>query len=561
MFRFNSRAAHYALLTAAHLILTLPNLGAHTLWDMDEGVNAEAGREMVESGNWITPHYNYEIRTAKPALLYWLQALSFMAFGVSEWAARFPSVVCGLGSVWVTYELGRKMFTPSTGLVAALVLASFVEFCLISHAATPDPPLILFQMLVFYCYWAGSERDRRWWFVPAGVFAGLAVLTKGPIGVAMPGVVILIHLLWTRRLNKLWDVRLISGALAFLAVAAPWYVMVALDTKGKWLEAFVMKENFDRFQNPADGHRGGFHFHVVSLIVLTVPWCAFLLATFWCAVAVVRNGARPPADAIEATDAPGKYKFLIAWFASYLVFFSIAATKLPNYILPVYPALAILIARLLERWRLGLVAIPTWLRIATWLGALSIGIILSLSLLFVGGLVSSPIPIKGFDPLPALGNYVWLGIIPILTTLAFGWLAVQGRRDDAVTAYAFGSVFFLAVVAAFPTVAMNEYKCPKHFADEIPLKQTDKDIRIAACLWFRHSLVFYAERRVEDIDDFDQVDQFLALPRPAYVCLPNDVWPKLSAKLSTPVTVVGKHYDFYARREILVIANEYATRK
>jgi 4-amino-4-deoxy-L-arabinose transferase-like glycosyltransferase len=557
MFRFNSRATHYALLTAAHLILTLPNLGAHTLWDMDEGVNAEAGREMLESGNWITPHYNYEIRTAKPALLYWLQAFSFMVFGVSEWAARLPAVICGLGSVWVTYELGRRMFTPATGLLAGLVLASCVEFCLISHAATPDPPLVLFQMLVFYCYWAGSEGDRRWWFVPAAAFAGLAVLTKGPIGVGLPGLIILIHLLWTRQLYKLWDARLISGALAFLAVAAPWYVMVALDTKGKWLEAFVMKENFDRFQNPADGHRGGLQVHSVMLIVLTVPWCAFMLVTFWYAVAVVRNGTKPSSDLAEPIDAPSKYKFLIAWFLSYLIFFSIAATKLPNYILPLYPAFAILVARLLDRWRLGL-AIPNWMRIATWLGALSIGVILSLSLLFVGGLVSSPIPIKGFDPLPALGNYVWVGIIPILTTLAFGWLAAKGRRDDAVTAYGFGSVLFLAVVAAFPTVAMNEYKCPKHFAEEIPLKQTDKDIRIAACLWFRHSLVFYAERRVEDIDDFEKVDHFLSLPRPAYVLVPNDVWPKLSAKLTTPVTVVAKRYDFYARREILVIANRYA---
>jgi 4-amino-4-deoxy-L-arabinose transferase-like glycosyltransferase len=551
MFRLNSRLAHYVLLSVAYLVMTLPNLGAHSFWDMDEGVNAEAGREMLESGNWITPYYNYEIRTAKPALLYWLQALSFMAFGVDEWAARLPSVVCGLFTILVTYEFGRRMFSASTGLIAAIVLASCIEFCLISHAATPDPPLILFVTLIFYCYWAGSEGNRRWWFVPAGVFAGFAVLSKGPVGLGMPGIVIFLHLLWTRRLGKLWDSRLISGALAFLAVAAPWYVMVALDTKGKWLESFVLKENIDRFHNPADGHRGPIYYHLASLIVLTTPWTVFLLATFWYAVTATRR-----IDADQAiADASNKYKFLVTWFFTYLVFFSIAATKLPNYILPLYPALAILIGRLLDRWRTGLISGPKWLAVLTWIGSLSIGIIVTAALLIVTGLV--PLEIKGFRPFSALQKYAWFGVIPFLTALAFGWLAWRGRRDDAITAYALGAVLFLAVTAALPTVAMNDYKVPKYFAEDVGLKQTDADIRIAACGWFRHSLVFYVERRVEDIDDFQKVDQFLALPRPAYVLVPDDVWEKLSKALTTPVHVIAKHYDFYARREIVVIANEY----
>src|SRR5262249_58700678 len=101
-------------------------------------------------------------------LLYWLQATSYLVFGVNEFAARLPAVLCGLGTVIVAYELGRRLFNPSTGLLSALILASSVEFCLISHAATPDPPLLLFQTLAFYCYWAGSEGERRWWFAPVG---------------------------------------------------------------------------------------------------------------------------------------------------------------------------------------------------------------------------------------------------------------------------------------------------------------------------------------------------------------------------------------------------------
>src|SRR6516164_2329627 len=113
MFRSScNRCSHYILLLALAAGLSFPNLGGPSLWDMDEGVNAEAAREMLESGNWITPYFNYELRTAKPALLYWLQATSYQLFGVNEFAARLPAVLCGLGSVLFTYELARRMFAP-----------------------------------------------------------------------------------------------------------------------------------------------------------------------------------------------------------------------------------------------------------------------------------------------------------------------------------------------------------------------------------------------------------------------------------------------------------------
>ena len=518
------------LLTAAYLLLTLPNLGAHTLWDMDEGVNAEAAREMLESGNWITPYYDYQLRTAKPVLLYWLQALSFLAFGVNEWAARFPAIVCGLGTVWTTYELGRRMFSPSTGLLSAVILASCVEFCLISHAATPDPPLLLFLTLAFGFYWAGSEGGRRWWFVPVAICCGLAVLTKGPVGVAMPGLVIFLHLAWTRRLGKLWDRRVLAAALVFVAVAGPWYGMVTLDTRGKWLEAFLTQENINRFRSPSEGHRGGPWYHVLGLIVLFAPWCVFFLQAVWYGVC----GVRPAASGEEGTDSPDKYKFLAAWILAYLVFFSVAATKLPNYILPIYPAVAVLMARVLDRWRVGDLEIPGWMITASTIGGVLFGVLLSAGLLLAGGVISSPVPLKGFHPLPALGPYAWLGVIPLLAAFAFRWLVRAGRRGPALTAYGIGAVLLLAIVGAFPTVAMNEYKVPKYFAEEVGLRQTDREIRIVTCRWFRHSLVFYVRREVKPIDDFAELERVLALPRPTYLLVPDDVWAELSKNARGP---------------------------
>src|SRR4051812_26191041 len=111
----DSRPLHWLLLLAVGGLLTFPNLGATSLWDMDEGVNAECGREMLEAGTLIVPTFNWELRTAKPVLTYWLQRPAYVWFGVSEWSARLPSALCGLGTVLVTYELGRRMFGATTG--------------------------------------------------------------------------------------------------------------------------------------------------------------------------------------------------------------------------------------------------------------------------------------------------------------------------------------------------------------------------------------------------------------------------------------------------------------
>jgi 4-amino-4-deoxy-L-arabinose transferase-like glycosyltransferase len=555
MFGVQSRFGHYAILAVAYLALTLPNLGGHTLWDMDEGVNAEAGREMLESGNWITPYFNYQIRTAKPALLYWLQALSFMALGVNEFAARLPAVVCGLGSVWVTYELGRRMFSATTGLLAGLILASCVEFCLISHAATPDPPLVLFLMLVFYFYWAGSEGERRWWFVPCAVFCGLAVLTKGPLGVGVPGLVILLHLMWTRQLAKLWDRRLLLAGLVFLLVAGPWYGMVTLDTRGKWLQAFIGKENLDRFANPADGHRGPIFYHVAMLYVLLAPWCVFLAPTIWTAVREARR--LPQSTNIENDEtARNKYRFLLVWFLSILIFFSLAATKLPNYVLPLYPAVAILIARWLDRWRTGDLVVPKWVITLAVIGGVLTGLIVIAGLLLMGGKI--PISIENLHPLPNIAPFAWVGLIPIVASLAFGWSARQGRRDVALTTFVIGAVAFIAPLAGWGTAAMDDYKAPKYFAEEIGLRQTDKDIRIGACGWFRQSLVFYSRREVKRLLSVAEVNEFLAVPRPAYLVMPEEVWQTVSHLLTSPVKKIGEHYDFYERQNVIVVANRYA---
>src|SRR6516164_422986 len=139
----NCRFGHYVVLLVVATSLTLPALGQSSLWDIDEGNNAEAAREMLESGNWIIPTFNYQLRVDKPALLYWLQVFAYRAFGVNEFAARLPSALAALLTVLLVYELGQRMFGPSTGLAGGLILSTSVAFCASAHFANPDALLNL----------------------------------------------------------------------------------------------------------------------------------------------------------------------------------------------------------------------------------------------------------------------------------------------------------------------------------------------------------------------------------------------------------------------------------
>jgi 4-amino-4-deoxy-L-arabinose transferase-like glycosyltransferase len=134
-------------------LVTLPNLGATALWDDDEGRNAGCTREMIEAGSWHIPTFNWDLRTAKPVLLYWLMRPAFLLFGETEFAARLPSAVCFVGVVLVVFDLGRRMFGPRTGFLAGLIACSSMGLVYLGRASITDAPLILFVCLYFWAVW------------------------------------------------------------------------------------------------------------------------------------------------------------------------------------------------------------------------------------------------------------------------------------------------------------------------------------------------------------------------------------------------------------------------
>ena len=321
------------ILLALCLLLFFSLLGDRPLWDIDEGMHAATSKEMILTGVWVTPTMNGEKFYDKPPLFNWLMALSFLVFGFTEFAARLPAAVLGTACVFATYVLGRRMFDRLTGLLGGVILATSLEFVLMSRLVVHDIALALTVTLALLFFWLGFENeDRRrrnlFWFY---VSAGFAVLAKGPLGLVLLGMVVGPWLILRRRVSFLREMGLWWGAVVFLAVAAPWYLLI-MRANADFGAYFFVQQNFMNFASAESRHPGSWPFYVPVLIGGFFPWIAFLPTA-------VGNAIRRRRD-----DREGALLFLALWGGLVFLFFTVASSKLPAYILPLFPALALLVA-------------------------------------------------------------------------------------------------------------------------------------------------------------------------------------------------------------------------
>jgi 4-amino-4-deoxy-L-arabinose transferase-like glycosyltransferase len=547
MFRcFDHRAGHYALLLAVSAALCLPNLGGPSLWDIDEGHNAEAAREMLVSENWIVPNFNFQLRVDKPALLYWLQATAYQAFGVNEFAARLPSALAGLAAVLLTYELGRRLFGKHTGLLAGLMLASTVMFCAAAHFANPDALLNACTLLTLLIFWAGYVRGGRGWFVPAGAAAGLAVLAKGPIGFVLPALIVALFLLWSRQLRLLWDRRLVLGLLAYGLVAGPWYAAAAAETKFDFLRGFLLTHNVGRYLSPMEGHGGPPWYYLAALLVGFAPWSVLLGPAAWYGIRDLRSAAE------EEAPRPA-LRFLWCWLAAYLVFFSLAGTKLPNYILPAYAPAALLTAHFLARWRQGAVRPPVGV-VYLGLGCVAlIGVGTGLGLLAAGGALDVP-ALRG-RTLPGLERGAGLGAVLVFGAVAAAWCLHRRRYGGVVTALVASAVGFVGALAAWGAGAVDAHKAPRPLVQALHAEPGERECRVACYAYYQPSLVFYCHRQVGRLTAEAEALEFLNYPLQVYLFLPAAAWEDLAGRVGGPHHILGRHRDLYRGCDVVVVTN------
>jgi len=322
--------------------LYLARLGLAGLYDPNEGMYAEIPREMLLLGDWLTPRFNFIRYFEKPPLLYWLTVLAYQLFGITEFSARLTTALAATLGVGIVYGIGRDLWGRRAGLVSGLILATSFGYFIFSRIILTD---MLFTTLLAATFWGilrGSlgETPRRVPMLLAYAAMGLAILTKGLIGLVFPVLTLGGFLLLTRdwRIVRHWE--LWRGGAVFLAVTAPWHILVGLENPGFFWFYFV-NEHLLRFvgrRHLLDYAPLPLSAFLIMVLVWTFPWSVFLpvaLRRCWLRV----RGAPPEEHGLL---------FILLWAASVIGFFALTPSRLEYYSLPAFPALALVVGRLWE---------------------------------------------------------------------------------------------------------------------------------------------------------------------------------------------------------------------
>jgi len=600
-----TRHQWWILIIAAVVFFT--NLGGTRLWDDDEAYFAGTAVEMMRRGEYVVPQFNGEMFAHKPPWMYWMMIAAFHVLGVTEFAARFLPAVFGVATCLLTYHVGRRLFNPRVGLIAGIALSTCVMFSVVARAATPDVYLTFFSTLALYIFAVtgfarhqGENKESRgigelvaekaiaknrvlaylprsWAAFAAMYFAmGLAVLVKGPIGVVLPSAVIGLFLLcltpsrpldpsaprwrrWREAVRRfgpanffltVWRMRPVTAAILVLVVAGPWYAAVAVKTSGGFLSEFFLVQHLQRAMTPMEGHQGPFFYYLLAVLIGMLPWSAFATPN---GLIIARGLRRPSEHRVSLM-------FVICWAGVYLGLFSLAATKLPNYILPAYPALAIMVAYFFDRWA----AAPEECRVLWQRGAMGTLIAIGVGLMLVPPIIGY-LPIDGqtilartrlADDLHHDLLVLCLVGLPIIIGATAALLLAERRRVSLATAaLATTAVATLLVLWCHAVPRVDRRQTSQDLANAIRRSADGEDFRIAQHLYFRPSLVYYARQQVEPCATPADVEAFLDSPQARFVIVPDDRFEDLRDKLPPGVEIVARRPRFPKRGELLVIGN------
>jgi 4-amino-4-deoxy-L-arabinose transferase-like glycosyltransferase len=315
-------------------------LGRQAITEADEGYYAEASREMVVSGDWLTPHFNYEDRWQKPVLYYWLTALVYRATGPAEGAARLSSALSGAGLVLLVWATARR--APSTrahAWLAGAITATCYGYFAMARSALPDLPLAFCITLtvsaVFAAFDTRAAHAQRWWLL-AGLATGLGCLMKGPVAIVVPVLAIAIPWWLERRTLEVRWTHVAAAAALAAGVALPWYAAMVGRHGMAYVESFLVGDNIERFATTRFNDTRPVWFYLPVIAGGLMPWSAFGVAASVAGLAgLARRQWRPSRDDIR----------LLAWAIVPTLFFMASVGQQPRYVLPVLPPLAILAAR------------------------------------------------------------------------------------------------------------------------------------------------------------------------------------------------------------------------
>jgi len=621
---------HHVLIVTVAVLVMFTNLGGAQLWDRDEPRNAGCAEEMLARGNWVVPMFNGQLRDAKPVMLYWLIMSAYGMFGVGEFAARFWSAVLAVGTVLMTYQIGRRLFNPQIGLWGGLILSTSLMFDVAGRAATPDSVLIFFVTLALMVYVLGAfpkkreagaalpASDRsffpRRWTVVALLYAvmGGGILAKGPVALVVPTAVIgrFLLLRWQPRaanstavvaaqsadaswvtkyviaaivvllalvaqfggltgllitaiivatayslrgdhrwlgllkpfaplhfLKTCWRMRPVTALAAALAVSLPWFIWVGMETDGEFLRGFFLKEHFGRATTAMENHGGSPLYYPGAILMGFFPWSVFAVPLLLDIVSRMRSRDENLAG----------LQFVACWVCVFVGVFTIAETKLPNYITPCYPALALLCGKFFYHWSRGETrASLFWQRAA----------LVSLALVGCAMLVGLPIAAHRFLP-----GEEWLGVVGLVPLIAaivcMVWLS-QRRLVHTAGTFAVGAVIFAWVMFGFLTVQVSRHQENRVVLETIFKHNQDPAIASYGCL--ESTWVFYAKRPITEfvssVDPDARLAEFVENNSQACFITTDRCLPQLMSQLPSEFIVLTDVPFFLKKDRLMLVGRD-----
>ncbi|HEY7729190.1 MAG TPA: glycosyltransferase family 39 protein [Candidatus Eisenbacteria bacterium] len=490
-------------------------LGYLGLIDPDEPFYAESAREMLAARDWVVPHIFQQPQFEKPVLLYWLAMGSMLVFGETEFAARAPAALFATLLVLLTLFFGMRVFGARAGLLAAVVLATCLEIVVSARMVLTDVVLAAFVCASVFSLWlaARSEAHRGRWFLAACAASGLAVLTKGPLGLLIPafGAVVLSGTgssPFPRRPSAT-----VLGAVLLAAIAVPWYAVMLHRFGAAYADEFFLHENVERFFRAEHPSNNRIYYYVGVLALGAAPWIP--------ALPVILGRAR------EGMRRDGAVRYLVLWSLLCLAFFMLAQSKLPTYVLFLFVPLALLAGRTLDEllrdgraapWERWAAAVAGLAQVATLLLAPRLG------------------PYAAFTlPLALVAGILLVGLFPLMRRRWAGWIGASALAGLALPLLCLG----LAGPAIEPILSARRLSA--EIAQTVPETET-----VLASPVLARGITYYTRRAVAVLSH---------RPEPFYTPhpLPVVVGPEALARLvgeagSVACGATSREWSRFARR-------------
>ncbi|MGJ5633616.1 ArnT family glycosyltransferase [Nostoc sp. CALU 1950] len=521
------------------------NLGNIGLIDETEPLFAEASRQMFVTGDWITPFFNGETRFDKPALIYWCQAIAYYIIGVNEWAVRLPSAIAAFGLVCLAFytvhwylgkqdelaQVSRPTRRYSTSFMAAALMALNGETIIWARIGVSDMLLtgcMASALLCFFLGYAGKEGTgdlglgtgekfsqsrseatslfpNKWYLAFYVLIAG-AILTKGPVGIVLPGLIVVAFLLYVGKfLEVLREMRVLVGILIILGFSVPWYALVIWRNGWNFINAFFGYHNLERFTEVVNGHSAPWYFYFLVVLLGFAPYSVYLPAS----IVRLKFWQRSHWSSQERFQQFGLFAWF--WFAGIFSFFSIAVTKLPSYVLPLMPAAAILVALLWSdlfqdkdtRDTISVSSSPTppislsFLRVSGWVNVIFLSV-LSTALFNITQILGSDPAITNFHELiKQSGLPVIAGVIWLVCAVVVAGLLLSRRWNYIIGINLLGFVAFLIFVLTPASFFIDrERQLPLRELSAVILEAKQPNEELIMLGFKKPSVVFYSNIHV-----------------------------------------------------------------